>query len=348
MDSTDTILEYRFRMRPHQFEFGIEKEYAIFGEKDNKIGYLLVVESLLDILWNQLKEDTQELRIWNLMYENGWRIEPEYSHCLVEVVSPPFILDEWSKLTNGFFYIEKWLHDATKELSSMLKFKNVSCTSDYSVRTDLFFSSIGEHIIQFRDILLDSNDKNWLLGDIKTIPSCFKNAKTELLYAGFSSTHVTVHLPDNQLTNSKDINTELLAEYYWYLLRLARQVECEGCYTHAFLQNGENIIKPDITVSIRDALVYWGDPFSYQLLENVNQSLYWSSQELLEKFYEIFKQEPTALFKTNDFDAYTCRPKIIDEIMLFELRCFHSAINLSQLKYFVEDASQFVKGKVGR
>lgn len=131
------------KMRPQQFEFGVEREYAIFGEKNNQIGYLLAVENILSILRCQIKSNSQNSKLWNSMYKKGWRIMPEYSHCLIEVISPPFVLDEWGQLAKGFFYIEKWLQNATVRLASMLKFNKITCTSKYSVRTDLFFSCAG-------------------------------------------------------------------------------------------------------------------------------------------------------------------------------------------------------------
>jgi hypothetical protein len=270
-------------VRRDELEIGLEREYALYAWTGDTVAYLLANDRL------QLPEAPP-----------GWRIAPEYSRCLVEIASPPVTRDGWLDLLAGFAVLEEALARAAMLLAAQSRFDRIECTADYSVRTDRYVSWDGTPITTFRSLLLDGAHDNWLLGSRASSPACLGNAP-ELAYAGFTSTHATIHpaRPHH--------------DYFWHLLHTARQIETSAPQRHPLLLDGRTPIPPDPELSIRDALIRWGDPATAALLDAVP-----SHGDL-------------ARFTAPDFHGYSCRPRIVEDTMLFELRCFHSGLPLARL-----------------
>jgi hypothetical protein len=281
-------------VRRHELEIGLEREYALYAWSGDTLAYLLAADRLLENFHATAP---------------GWRVAPEYSRCLVEIASPPVTRDRWPELLAGFARFEAELARAADRLAGQSRFDRIACTAKWSVRTDRFVSWDGAVVTKFADLLLDGAHDNWLLGSPTDVPACL--SAPELLYAGLTSTHATVHAP------SFDD-----ADYFWRLLSAARRIELVTPQRHALLHGGRLEVAPDPDISIRDALIRWGDPQTAALLDALPEH---------PSFESLFGQSPSASFDAPDFHAYSCRPRVVEGTMLFELRCFHSGLPLANL-----------------
>ncbi len=313
-------------MRRDQLEIGLEREYALYASVDDTLAYLLAADRLVAAVHAYVADDAHRRRRWQQLHAEGWRLAPEYSRCLVEIASPPYPREAWTELLAGFAALEAWLEHAAATLEAHARFDRVECTAAYSLRTDRFVTWDGASVTTFADLLLVPTDDNWLLGSADTVPVCLAGSAPELGYAGFTSTNATLHPPmpgpvDRDLAE----HAEPLAGYFWRLLRAARQIEVSTPQDHALLRAGRIPVPPDPERSIRDALVRWGDPRTARLLETLSPT-----HAPLTRFRELFGQAPSSSF-TTDVHAYSCRPRVVDNTMLFELRCFHSGLPLSKL-----------------
>jgi hypothetical protein len=318
-------------VRRDQLEIGLEREYALYAEThDGALAYLLAGDRLLALFHAHIASDADRQRRWQRMQLEGWRIAPEYSRCLVEIASPPYPRDGWPALLVGFGCLEAWLARAAEMLAAQSAFARITCTAEFSVRTDRFVTWDGASVTTFAELLLDGAHDNWLVGSPDAIPACLAASAPELSYAGFTSTHATVHPPmpgaaDRDLAD----HAEPLADYYWHLLHAARQIEIAHAHRHALLRDGRIPVRPDPDLSIRDALIRWGDPRTAALLDALAPLT--APGEGAARFRDLFGALPSSSFAAPGFHAYSCRPRVVENTMLFELRCFHSGLPLARL-----------------
>jgi hypothetical protein len=327
-------------VRRDQLEVGLEREYALYASTGGTLAYLLAGERLFASLHAHIVSDDDRHRRWQAMQAEGWRIAPEYSHCLIEIASPAYPRRGWAELLAGFARLESWLADAAATLEAHSAFDQITCTAEYSVRTDRFVTWDGVFVTTFADLVLDSAHDNWLLGSSDDVPACLVGGAPELSYAGFTSTHATVHPPmpgpdDRDLADF----AEPLADYYWHVLRTARHIETTSPQCHAVLREGRVPVAPDPELSIRDALIRWGDPCTAALLDALSPPTV--PGEGAARFQALFGQVPSSSFTAAGFHAYSCRPRVLDNVMLFELRCFHSGVPLASLAPLLDAASAF-------
>jgi hypothetical protein len=316
-------------VRRDQFEIGLEREYALFATVGDTVAYLLACERLLATFHARIDEDAARRARWHAMQADGWRLAPEYAHCLVEIASPPFTRDGWAELLAGYALLEAWLDEAASLLGAQSRFDRVECTPAYSVRTDRFVSWDGAPVTAFPELLIDPAADNWLVGAASDVPACFAGTVPEILYAGFTSTNATVHPPISGAI------TESMAAYCWRVLYAARQIDRASPQRHAFLRDGRIAVPPDPDVSTRDALVRWGDPATASLLDALVPSL--SPDDAAARFRDLFGQPPSPSFTPRGFHAYSCRPRVLEDTMLFELRCFHPGLPLANLGALLPD-----------
>ena len=170
------------------------------------------------------------------------------------------------------------------------------------------------------------------------MPTCLVGSSPELSYAGFTSTHATVHPPmpgphDRDLAD----DAERLADYFWRVLHAARQIEAASPQRHALWRQGRIPVAPDPELSIRDALIRWGDPQTAALLDALAPL---APGEGAARFRALFGQPPSSSFTAAGFHAYSCRPRVIANTMLFVLRCFHSGLPLARLAPLLDAAAR--------
>lgn len=317
-------------VRRDECEIGIEREYALYAQSGGQTACLLAVDRLLALLQTLIAADERAVAQWQQMQADGWRLEPEYSHCLVEAVSPPFTRQTWPELLAGFGVIEAWLDQAAERLEAQSRFDRVMCTAQYSVRTDAFVSWQGDRITTFSELLLDPDNHNYLIGPPDDVPPCFAGGLPHLAYASFTSANATVHAPMPGPANGELADhAEALADYFWHVLRIARRIELSNPHSHDLLIDGHIPRSPHPDVSVRDALIRWADPDTAHLLDAVEQTM--EPSEGLQRFIQMFGQPPSSAFKTDGFMAYSCRPRVVENTMLFELRCFHPGLPLTTL-----------------
>jgi hypothetical protein len=321
-------------MRRDQLEIGLEREYALYAWIDGALAYLLAGDRLLAAFHAHIADDADRRRRWQRMQTDGWRIAPEYSHCLVEIASPPVVRDGWPELLAGFACLEGWLARAATLLETQSGFDRIECTAEHSVRTDRFVSWGGAFVTTFTELLLDPTDDNWLLGSQHDVPACLVGSAPELSYAGFTSTNATVHPP---MRGDLDDNAGPLADYFWQVLHAARQIEVAAPQRHALLREGRIAVPPDPELSIRDALIRWGDPDTASLLDTLAPI---ASGDGAVRFRALFGQSPSSSFSAAGCHAYSCRPRVLENTMLFELRCFHSGLPLASLAPLLDAAAR--------
>lgn len=256
-------------------EIGLEREYALYAWQNDTVAYLLAND-----------------RFPLPATPPGWRIAPEYSRCLLEIASPPVTRDAWPALLATFTALEAALARAADVLARSSPFDRIECTAAYSVRTDRYITWDGAPVTTFRELLLDGAHDNWLLGTTPP-PPCLGRA--ELAYAGFTSTHATIH------------PAHAAPDYVWRLLRTARALDTPQ--RHPMLRDGRTPFPPDDR-SIRDTLIRWGDPATAALLDTI------PSTGDIARFAAA---------------SYSCRTRVVEGTTLYELRCFHSGLPLANL-----------------
>lgn len=316
--------------RRDQLEIGLEREYALYAWTEGTVALLLATDRLLATFDAHVDADDDRRRRWQQMQAAGWRLAPEYARCLVEIASPPHASSGWLDLLAGFALLEDWLGCAAERLAEQSQFDQLQCTAEYSLRTDRFVSWEGAPVTDFAELLLDPTDDNLLLGSPDDLPACLIGSAAALGYAGFTSTNATVHPPmpgpaDRDLAD----DAERLADYFWRVLYAARKIEISTPQRHALLRGGRVPVAPDPELSIRDALIRWGDPHTAKLLDTLSPAV--PPAEGVARFRALFGQPPSSSFSSASFHAYSCRPRVVQNTMLFELRCFHSGLPLANL-----------------
>jgi hypothetical protein len=310
-------------VRRDQLEIGLEREYALYAWTAGTVGCLLAGDRLMASFDAHVAADDARRQRWQAMRRAGWRLAPEYARCLVEIASPPVVRDGWLELVADFALVDDWLARAAARLGESSRFDRIECTAAYSVRCDRFVSWDGAVATSLAELLLDPDDTNALVGSPRDLPACLAGSAAELGYASFTSTNATIHpaIPG-------PADRELVADYFWRLLYAARQIELATPQRHPLLRAGHVPVAPDPEVSIRDALIRWGDPRTAHLLD----SLAPAPTDAGARFRELFGgQPPSSAFSPGDFRAYSCRPRVVDDTMLFELRCFHPGLPLDRL-----------------
>ena len=106
----------------------------------------------------------------------------------------------------------------------------------------------------------------------------------------------------------------------------ARQIEKSAPQR---LRDGRISVAPDPELSIRDALIRWGEPRTAGLLDTLSPVA--EPSDGVARFRELFGQPPTSSFTSANFRPYSCRPRVVENTMLFELRCFHPGLPLADL-----------------
>lgn len=330
----------RPRVRRDRFEVGLEREYGLYAWTGDAVACLLAVDRLLARFAAHVAADAARAHRWRQLQAAGWRLAPEYARCLVELASPPVDRDGWADLLDGFAAVEGWLAAAAAALTPASGFDRIECTAAYSVRTDRFLTWDGAAITDAPALLLDPRDPETLCGPPARVPPCFVGGAPALAYAAFTSTNATVH-PPMPATGDLVAHAAPLADYYWRVLRAAHALDVATPQRHPIWRAGRVAVPPDPDRSIRDALIRWADPRTAALLDELAAP---PRGDGLARFVALFGQAPSDQFAAPGFRAYSCRPRVVDATMLFELRCFHSGLPLAALTPLLDVAATLTAG----
>ncbi|MCQ6562168.1 hypothetical protein [Paenibacillus mendelii] len=312
----------------NKFEFGIEKEYAIIYKERDFISYLLASQQIVNNIKSMADVHENIVKKVNELFTKGWEIHPEYSNALIEVASPPYTLDDFDEILEGFQVFE----EVIRYLLIDFKVKNTNLkgeillTDKYSSSTDTFINFKKEKITDIKQIIL-TNEVVTFLGSKDQIPNSFKKIKDlNLLYAGFISTHVTLH---PKYCSKWDIKHE--AEYFWSLLTLLflSEYDINDC---TFYYKGTDEIRCSTTP--RSELISWADRTSIFYERSIKEIMESDVQEKVDK-YNLYLDEQDKGNRT-----YLAKVKHIEEYPLFEIRRFHSGISLNHIKEFLLRASK--------
>lgn len=316
---------------PDRFEFGIEKEYAIVYKERDFISYLLASQQIINKV-NAMSDIHENLvKKVGYLFGKGWEIHPEYTNALIEVVSPPYTLDSFDEIIDGFQVFEEVVCNLLKDF----KEKNTNLTGEIlltdkcSSSTDTFINYKKEIITDIKQIIL-TDEVVTFLGSENLIPDPFKSIKDlNFLYAGFISTHVTLH---PEYDSSWDINRE--AEFFWSLLDLLflSEHDINDC---TFYSNGKDEIRCSATP--RSELISWADTTCIFYEKNIKQIMEGDVQEKVDA-YHLFINKQRQGNRT-----YLAKIKHIDEWTLFEIRRFHSGVSIHFIKEFLLNVSKIIK-----
>lgn len=318
------------KIDPNKYEFGIEKEYAIVYKERDFISYLLASQQIV----NQIKSmsDIPEYLLKKLgyLFTKGWEIHPEYTNALIEVASPPYTLDSFDEIIEGFQVFEevvRYLLIDFKDKNTNLK-GEILLTDKFSSSTDTFINFKKEKITDIKQIIL-TNEVVTFLGSKNLIPNSFKKINDlNLLYAGFISTHVTLH---PKYCSRWDIKQE--AEYFWSILNLLflSEYDINDC---TFYYKGKDEIQCSTTP--RSELISWADRTSIFYEKSIKEIMDGDAQEKVDK-YILFLNEQHEGNRT-----YLAKIKHIEGWPLFEIRRFHSGISINHIKEFLINAGKIV------
>jgi hypothetical protein len=322
--------ESLIKIAPERFEFGIEKEYALVYKEHDFISYLLASQQIINKINSMSNIHENLVKKVLCLFEKGWQIHPEYSNALIEVVSPPYTLDSFNEIIDGFQVFEEVICNLLIDF----KEKNTNLTGEillsdkFSSSTDAFINYKKEKVTDIKQIIL-TDEVVPFLGSDDLIPSSFKEIEDlNLLYAGFISTHVTLH---PKYCSSWDINRE--AEYFWSLLNLLFLSEYDINDT-TFYYNGKHEIKCSVTP--RSELISWADRTSTFFERSIKQIMEGDVQVKVDA-YNLFLNEQRKGNRT-----YLAKIKHVEEWTLFEIRRFHSGISINCIKDFLLNASKIL------
>jgi hypothetical protein len=317
-----------------RYEIGIEKEYAILGRDQKGIAYYLGAQQLLNTM-----EEIDSLSLKNLLAQ-GWRIVPEYSHALIEVVSPPFLLEQAGQLIEGFKCIEQALRRAIERVRTDLDFlDSIEITDSASAVTNRFLDRNGNETNEWEEILLQVESALPLREKLgskvfqETKPQVFRSIKEPAqLFAGFISTHLTFHPVG--VWECKEDSFEVCEDFacfFWQALGVALQFEEAQQKEDVFYLDG--FASKKLESSPRDILLGWSDVKgqtiklkTYEFLKNGM-----SGVTALEAFVEFFGNGPYTDMHFKSIAAYAARPRITQGKLMIEFRCFHSKTKASQV-----------------
>ncbi|QNF29900.1 hypothetical protein [Metabacillus elymi] len=316
------------KIDPNKFEFGVEKEYAIVYKEGDFISYLLASQQIVNkIKYMSDINENLEKKVDNL-FSKGWEIHPEYSNALIEIASPPYTLDSFEEIIEGFQVFEeivRYLLIDFKDKNPILK-GEILLTDKFSSSTDTFINFKKEKVTDIKQIIL-TNEVVTFLGSKNLIPSSFKKTNDlNLLYAGFISTHITLH---PKYCSRWDIKQE--AEYFWSLLNLLflSDYDIDDC---TFYHKGKDEIQ--CTTTPRSELILWADRTSIFYEKRIKEIMEGDVQEKVDKYNHFLNEQ----HKGNR--TYLAKIKHIEEWVLFEIRRFHSGISMNHIKEFLLNASK--------
>ncbi|RCW42412.1 hypothetical protein [Paenibacillus prosopidis] len=315
---------------PDKFEFGIEKEYAIVYKERDFISYLLASQQIIDKIMSKSDIPEHLVKKVGYLFSKGWEIHPEYTNALIEVASPPYTLDSFDEVIDGFQTFEevvcKLLTDF-KQINPNLN-GEILITDKFSCSTDTFINLKKEKITDIKQIIL-TDEVVTFVGSKNLIPNSFKKIKDlNLLYAGFISTHVTLH---PKYCSGWDIKHN--AEYFWILLNLLFMSEYD-ISDSTFYYKGKDEIRCATTP--RSELISWADKTSTFYEKGIKQIMKGDPPEKVDAYNDFLNEQN----KGNR--TYLAKIKHIEGWPLFEIRRFHSGISINSIKEFLLNASKIV------
>jgi hypothetical protein len=273
------------KIDPNKFEFGIEKEYAIVYKERDFISYLLASQQIVNKIKSMSDIHENLVKKMGYLFTKGWEIHPEYSNALIEVVSPPYTLDSFDEIIDGFQVFEeviRYLLIDFKDKNTNLK-GEILFTDKFSSSTDTFINFKKKKITDIKQIIL-TNEVVTFLGSKNLIPSSFKKTNDlNLLYAGFISTHITLH---PIYCSRSDIKQE--AEYFWSLINLLflSDYDIDDC---TFYHNGKDGIQ--CTTTPRSELILWADRTSIFYEKRIKEIIEDDAQEKVDKYNHFFNEQ---------------------------------------------------------
>jgi hypothetical protein len=159
---------------------GIEKEYACVTSIADEQYYVLAGATFLDALQT-------------LIADMGWRVIPEYSHALLEVVSAPVAASQIQNLINDLQTIDIILASAEFAIDNGAR---VWLSDKHSTLLKHFMRPDGTVTTDLCEILIDIEDRLELERLIATLPPpAFMDCNVHdaaLRFAGFTALNLTV------------------------------------------------------------------------------------------------------------------------------------------------------------
>lgn len=279
---------------------GIEKEFACISSIAGREHYILAGAHMLQMVQKTIDDI-------------GWRIIPEYSGALLEVISPPVRAHRISDLMDNL--------EEINELMSSIKAhsangKPIYLSDEHSVTLDKFLRMDGTFTRDITQIVIQEDDRADLRNLIATLaPAGFLEGELHdmaLRFAGFTALNVTVSHPnwtiDTVLCNEK--HRKIFGK--WIFNRA----------TEFRKEFGSDVKRTSEFNQLHDQYADW-------ITMEFQQSLDLGQEDLIRHIYGdnllrdwIFKE------KTN----YLVRPRIIGPVVGAEFRCFHSNITIDSLK----------------
>lgn len=318
-----------------EYDLGVEKEYALIGRTEGLVGYCLGVEHVLDalrapsVLPEEHKQGLEELQ------NNGWYLEPEYSRCLVEVVSPPASPEESLQIIDGYRLFEESLAIATRWVHEQIapNFESIEIGDGFGSMTNKFFNVRAEPVEDWSSILLPTKKSKNIVqlarekeSDIPEIHGSPEAASR--IFAGFTSTHITVRrfgfydACGSPLMVEKDI-----AQALWATLKIALQANERIRTDKLFYPDGSGAV--ECNPSPREVFLKWMDHLGEKMKNGAKAEAALHSDEALALFREIYGDGPFTddVFDEKRFRNYACRPRIVNGNLMFEFRCFDGAMS---------------------
>ncbi len=303
---------------------GIEKEYTFVAQclTDNELTFVLASRDFFTLYRKFIYVGCKKSNILTALLDKGWKVEPEYSHAIIEIISPPKTIAQLDELVTELKLMESILVYLVNQLAVSFQLPSLTLSDSYSAAFGRFMDLGSNRVCNLHEILLDPQDANKALLITQKFSPPFPCQTINfhdvaLRFAGFTSLNITLSHSHWFLTKNRDFNDLF---YHNFLDFLRKSV---NFYTYSNGNRGRN--------SCRNDILNWIDLHGRWLIEYVlaNSASAAAGKKAVVHLFGAPPYEDDVRFKSNYL--YAARPRIYNNAPLIEFRCFDSAYSPDEI-----------------
>lgn len=327
--------------------FGIEKEYVVIGNTADKLCNVLIADKIIRCFEKYDFLDSASIAVLDSLKLKGWKIFAQYSNCLIEVASPPYIIGEVEEITFGFeqfsYALNLIANRLLKNVAPGSELTHISVSDQYGSSTLNFCDIFGVLITSSKFILMENYDNTTLK---KNLPKSatfggekISNNDIALLYASFISVHLTVDL---NFSFSKGKIDEKGILQFWHVVHYCMKHQNYHKLQDAlFLKNHYSKINK---FSPREFFLNFADREGKRMANLCKAALCSEKSEeiLIQEFIYQFggmKLDDTKFRKNMN---YLARPRFRDGRLLVEVRMFDGSFSSLEIARLASRLTQII------
>lgn len=326
----------QFFQQEKEFEFGTEKEVLLIAkDKNGNVFNFLENKKLV----NQLKKQNEIKKYLS----SGWKIVPEYSKCLIEIISPVYKSHEIKQWKKDLKQILLTLETVVKNSKLLNNFK-IEVSDQGTSKVNKYIDSSGEiktnkNLQDLQSIVLP-NYKD-LVYNNKNLRVKFENYtynKAIEVYNHLNSFHITFHPTYKYKKLAQNLNS-----YLQFLNKTSKIIQKYKQYDKGNNEIIRNNKKYKLSKNLRDIFLREYMKKNSKLNNKFQNETYHISEDLfLQKINGIKNKfnikDPKNLDKGfNSWPSLDFRPRLLkQEMFLIEIRAFGSNMKLDTIEEIIK------------